>query len=348
MLGNKTDTYRLSIYSEIYELSKDKVYMVKSSLDDKIYIKKILYPDNYEIYAKLKSLSLPNIPKIYEILEFDGRLVVIEEYINGSTIDAMLKESNTIPESGAIQIILDLIEVLNLLHSCDPPIIHRDIKPSNIMINNDGILKLIDFDVSRTHKADESTDTEILGTYGYAAPEQFGFSQSDIRTDIYSLGITMNMMLVGKFPLDCLYEGDLSHVVSTCIKMDPEQRFQNVNEIREAILNKKSTKAQPAKLNKYKLPGFKSGRLSFKIISTLWYVFLFLGFIGQLTEDTSFESRVGDAAFSLFLFVLTLLYGNFNNIKSKLPLIKSDQLSIKIIGYVLYTLSLLLLCGFFL
>src|SRR5699024_8756213 len=166
------------------------------------------------------------------------------------------------------------------------------------------------------------------------------------RTYIYYLGITMNMILVGKFPLDCLYEGDLSHVISTCIKVDPEHRFQNVNEIKKGILNKKSTKGKTAKLNKYKLPlpGFKSGKLSFKIISTLWYLFLFLAFIGQLSEDTSFESRVGDVALSLFLFVLTLLYGNFNNIKSKLPLIKSDQLSVKIIGYAIYTLSSLLLC----
>ncbi|MBS4536379.1 serine/threonine protein kinase [Clostridium sp. D2Q-14] len=350
-MNNLSNKYRLSIYSEISELSKDKVYIVKSSLDDKIYIKKILDPKKYDIYNKLRNISSSNIPKIYEIMKFENKLIVIEEYINGCSLNEILVEFKTLPESKVIKYALDLSDILYTLHSCDPPIIHRDIKPSNLMINNDGFLKLIDFDISRTHKTSESSDTNILGTYGYAAPEQFGFNQSDARTDIYSLGVTMNMLLVGKLPVNGIYEGNLSSVISKCIQLDPEQRFQNVNELKLTILKKSNEFKNKGKMSRYytkfKMPGFRSRKLLFKIISSIWYVFLTLALFGFFTEDPSFQNRVLDVIMVGFLFTLTLFYGNFNNVKSKLPLVKSRRLFVKFIGYVFYTLLLLIISMIF-
>lgn len=228
--------YKLSLYTELVVLREGKVYIVQNSLDDKLYIKKILSPENYYIFIKLKELSSSYIPEIYEILKFEDELVIIEEYINSSTLDELLTKNKTLPESSVIEYSIDLSNILDILHNSEPPIIHRDIKPSNIMIDNTNKLKLIDFDVSRTHKEDTSNDTVILGTHGYAAPEQFGFSQTDARTDIYSLGITINVMLTGEFPTTKIHTGKLSAIINKCIKFDPDRRFQNAKELKDELL----------------------------------------------------------------------------------------------------------------
>jgi len=263
--------YKISLYEELVELVEDKIYIARSSLDDRIYIKKILAPENYEIYKELKGLNIDNVPKIYEIIKQDGQVIVIEEYINGKTLEDILNEGKLLTEKEVIGHILSLIEILDKLHCPSTNIIHRDIKPSNIMINNDGILKLIDFDISRIHKESKTTDTEILGTFGYAAPEQFGFNQSDIRTDIYSLGVTMNEMLTGKLPTEETYVGGLSKIISKCLEIDPDRRYQTTGQLKRALLKEHRRYQKGSRGKDYsKLPGFRGRRLTFKILASLW------------------------------------------------------------------------------
>lgn len=343
-MNNLTENYRHSIYSEVAELSKGKIYIVKNSLDDKIYIKKILEAKNYFIYEKMKNLSIDNIPKIYELIKIDDKLIVIEEYINGSSLKEILTESNMLSQGKVLEYALELIDILEKFHSCDPPIIHKDINPSNIMINNDGILKLIDFDISRIHNTYKSTDTNILGTYGYAAPEQFGFNQTDARTDIFSFGVTMNVMLVGKLPNEKLYEGKLSKIISKCIELDPDKRYQNINELKNELLRLNIKGNNENNNHVYaKLPGFRSTNLIIKILAFLWYLLLAMISLGYFYKEPIPKNRIMDIVISLFLLLLTLLYGNFNNIKSKIPILRSQNILIKILGYIVYTLLLFIL-----
>lgn len=345
-----TAKYRMSIYSEIVEISKGKIYIVKSSLDDKIYIKKILEAQNHHIYEKMKTLSISNVPRIYEIINLDDKLIVIEEYINGRSLKEILAESKTIPKAKVIEYTLALIDIIEELHAASPPIIHKDIKPSNIMINNDGILKLIDFDISRIYRSDKSTDTHILGTVGYAAPEHFGFNQTDARTDIYSLGVTMNMMLVGKLPIEELHKGDLSKIISKCIEIDPNKRYQDVNELKNELLKKEKKYNKGNKqINNNdlssRLPGFRSGNRLLKIPGLLWYGFLIMISLGFLSEEGLSKDRRTDIIFTTFFFILTLFYGNYKNIRSKLPMIRSKNILIRIIGYILYSFLLFMALG---
>lgn len=344
-MGSFTEKYRLSIYTEVVEISKDKVYIVKSSLDDKIYIKKVLAIENYEVYKKIKDLKIKDIPKIYEIIKLDGSLVIIEEYINGSSLKEILDESKTLSEGEVIKYIIDLINILKELHSSKPVIIHRDIKPSNIMINNDNILKLIDFDISRVHKTNKSTDTIILGTYGYAAPEQFGFNQSDERTDVYSIGVTMNMMLTGSLPTEETYKGPLRKIIAKCIQLDPNKRFQTTKKLKDELL-KEDKKDNKKLYNKdSKLPGFKSNILFFKIIGSIWYIILAMSLLGFFEEEPISKDRIETIMLVIFMFLLTLLYGNYRDIKSKLPIISSSNILIRLLGYVIYTIGLFIVYG---
>ncbi len=345
-MDNISEKYRLSIYSELVEISKEKIYIVKSSLDDKIYIKKLLESKNRPIYEKIKGLSISNIPKIYEIISLEEKLVIIEEYINGSSLEEILSKEKTISKAKVVQYTLDLIDILENLHLSTPPIIHKDIKPSNIMINNDGILKLIDFDISRMHKSNKTKDTHILGSYGYASPEQFGFNQTDPRSDIYAIGVTMNMMLLGELPGDQLYRGDLSKIISKCTQLDPDKRYKNLGEVKAELVKRKKKKTRED--NSYltsKLPGFRSGNFIYKIIASLWYGILLMAAIGSFDKEPLSQDRLMDIIMSLFLFLLTLFYANYNNIRSKLPITSSKNMPIRILGYILYTIILLFLLG---
>ena len=338
--------YRESIYIELLELSKGKIYLVMSSLDDKIYVKKIIEKEKKYIYEKIKDLSIPNTPKIYELIVLDEKLIVIEEYINGYTLKEILKEYGTISQKKVIEYSLDLIRIMEKFHSYNPPIIHKDVNPSNIMISNDGVLKLIDFDISRIHSKEKKKDTHILGTQGYAAPEQFGFNQTDLRTDIYSLGVTMNVMLVGKLPNEELYKGDLEKIISKCIELDPNKRFQSLDQLKNQLLKLQS------KIMKgvgggllANLPGFKSDKGVFKIFASAWYILLILIALGFFYEESLSDERIIDIGMALFFFGLTLLYGNFNNLRAKLPMLRSKNILSRILGYIVYTLVLIIAWG---
>ena len=139
------------------------------------------------LYETLKEISSPHIPAIYRLIEQDGKLLVVEEYVEGRTLAELIQSmpSQRIDESLAVNILRQLCECLAPLH--EKGIIHRDVKPSNIILTKDNIVKLIDFGIARTEKQEAGNDTEFLGTRGYAPPEQYGFGQTDAGQGIQRL-----------------------------------------------------------------------------------------------------------------------------------------------------------------
>ena len=148
------------------------------------------------VYRRLLEVTNPHLPVIYEAGSLSGRTAVLEEYIQGDTLSFLLGGGPLSPAE-ARDITGQLCEALWALHSIGA--VHRDVKPENvIMRGNEAVL--IDFDAARIFKSENSNDTRVLGTTGYAAPEQYGISQSDSRADIYSLGVLLNVMLTGGIP----------------------------------------------------------------------------------------------------------------------------------------------------
>ena len=183
-----------------------------------------LYQGSGEVYRKLLGISCPNLPKVLETAEKDGKVAVLEEYVNGDTLDLLL-EGGTLRPGDARSIALQLCRGLYVLHSLGA--VHRDVKPENVIIRGDEAV-LIDFDASRIVKEDQRADTVVLGTTGYAAPEQYGISQTDGRADIYSLGVLLNIMLTGKHPSMELAPGKLGRIVQRCTQINPKKRYKNV------------------------------------------------------------------------------------------------------------------------
>lgn len=186
----------------------------------------------YPVYERLVNVRHRNLSHVYEVCNDGKNTIVVEEFIQGITVAEILENSN-MSIRAMKQIMTQVCDGLNALHSNQ--IIHRDMKPENVMIQKNGQVKIIDFDVSRIYKLYETKDTKWVGTIGYAAPEQYGEAQSDERTDIYALGIMMNVMLTGKHPANLMVQGKIGKVIEKCIKINPEQRYRTVLEIKEKL-----------------------------------------------------------------------------------------------------------------
>lgn len=229
-----------SKYSELAELNNSKkstVYLVQNVLDGRIYIKKELKNYNIDVYRQIIKIKNMFMARIYEIFKCEDSLIVIEEFVNGQTLQSMVDNKGPLKEETAIKYMINLCSILDVLHNLNPAVIHRDIKPSNIIIDNNGILKLIDFDVSRVYKKAGNMDTHILGTKGYASPEQFGFDQTDCRSDIYSIGVMLNVLTTGKHIKEKLNEGKLKVIIEKCTNISPDNRYSNVNELKLVLEN---------------------------------------------------------------------------------------------------------------
>ena len=184
-----------------------------------------------EVYRQLMGYVCGNLPQIYETAEQDGEVLVLEEFIEGDTLGFLLEEALFSPRETR-EIVLQLCRALWVLHSMAA--VHRDIKPENVILRGSDAV-LIDFDAARLHKPQAEADTQILGTTGFAAPEQYGLGQSDTRTDIYSLGVLMNVMLTGQHPSKKLAEGRLGRVIQRCTQVNPAKRYKDVLHLMEAL-----------------------------------------------------------------------------------------------------------------
>lgn len=177
-----------------------------------------------EVYLALKQLSHKFLPEIISA-EFDGKqTVTIEEYVNSKGDLSCLKD-----EGELVNAFGELCEVLEFIHARE--IIHRDIKPSNVLVADDGHIRLIDFDAARRYKEDSSTDTRFLGTKGYAAPEQFGFAQTDYTADIYALGVTMKNVM-GEFSDTRKYK----EIIRKCTEFDPKNRYKSAAAVKNSLM----------------------------------------------------------------------------------------------------------------
>lgn len=223
-----------SFYEELYHFEETSQGLLLDRTSGRVLLKKTLETFDIEVYRWLKMNQSEHIPVIHSFWEEDGKLTVLEEYIQGETLGEKLKKG--LPDDEKLRFILDICDALIFLHNAQVPIIHRDIKAQNIMISDDGVVKLIDYDAAKVFHAGKKADTTLIGTVGAAAPEQYGFAQSDARTDIYSLGVLIKEI----FPGDQRF----TDIVNKCTQMEPKLRYQNVTDVRNAIEKSSCPKEQ--------------------------------------------------------------------------------------------------------
>jgi len=254
-------------YEILKEIGRGGMSIVYVAIDNRLNkqwaIKEIKNDGLQNIQIMLKSLEVeanilkkadhPVLPRIVDILEKEGTIYVVMDYIEGLAMDRVLETEGAQPQEKVIQWAKDLSSALEYLHSMDPPIIYRDMKPSNIMLKPDGNIKLIDFGIAKEFKEENIADTTALGTRGYAAPEQFGDSaghgvyKTDERTDIYCLGATLYHLVTGMNPAKPPYEirpvrewdpslsVGLENILLKCTQPNPEDRYQTCSELIYAL-----------------------------------------------------------------------------------------------------------------
>lgn len=189
------------------------------------------YSGSGEVYRRLLPVLCPHLPQIMEAAEQDGQTAVLEEYVQGDTLAELLMGAR-LTESEARQVTMQLCQALHVLHSMGA--VHRDVKPENVILRGSDAV-LIDFDAARIYKDESESDTQVLGTTGFAAPEQYGIFQSDERADIFSLGVLLNIMLTGKHPSREMAAGKMGRIVRKCTMTAPEQRYQSARALMEVL-----------------------------------------------------------------------------------------------------------------
>lgn len=199
---------------------------------NQFYIHKVIQRET-AVYAALRGCGLGGIPKIYWTKSGGGKTEVLEEFLNGKTLEEYARLNGPISEDEAKRILIELCRILLPLHQRG--IIHRDIKPANIILTPNGSVYLIDFDAARRYSPLEESDTVLLGTKGYAAPEQYGYAQTDCRSDIYALGTTINRLMTGCTPAENPAPGPLGPILCKCTQLDPSDRYADCGEILAAL-----------------------------------------------------------------------------------------------------------------
>lgn len=184
-------------------------------------------------YYKLLSLKCKNLQEVYAIFKENNKTYFICEYVVGEKLD-FLMENETLTDKVIYHLILQLCDAVAFLHHQTPPIIHRDIKLSNIIVDNDYHLKLIDYDTIRELKTDTEHDTAFIGTRGYAPPEQYGFSQTNEKADIYAIGILIHRLMGGYQDISH-YKGKYKRSIQKAASFSPEKRFQTVAQLKRSI-----------------------------------------------------------------------------------------------------------------
>ena len=182
----------------------------------------------------LREIHAAPMPRFLAEYRNEQMRCVLREYIPGDTLSQSAKEQ-AFTEAEVIRIGVQLCDQLHVLHGMEPPVIHRDIKPQNVVIRPDGEAVLIDFGIARVYTG-KDTDTVAFGTQGFAPPEQYGFSQTDARSDIYSLGVLLYWLLHRETKVPQRGQTALEKVIARCAVFDPDKRYGDVEQIKRALL----------------------------------------------------------------------------------------------------------------
>lgn len=340
---NFTMEYYLSKYEELSVLSdtkKCRTFLMRNKDTGEIVVKKEMGKESFSVYSLLKSIKNKNLIKVLECFRDEDKTIEIEEYVNGKRLDDYFREKKATLEQ-VVDVGIALCEGLAPMHKLN--LVHRDIQPKNIIITNEGNLKIIDFDISRKENENATHDTTLLGTVGYAAPEQYGFAQTTNRSDIYSIGAVLKEL--SSF-------SELDKIIAKCMEMDPANRYENVEQL-EYELEKIKGQAErkdngfgsgsyndmefgtennngesdelPKITLKYfikTIPGFRRGNFIFMIIAIMMYGMILYAPYSVFMEykyNTQLQRVIGGIFYMLGCIIPYMYFANIGDIARRLP-----------------------------
>ncbi len=233
-----------------------------------------------------------NIANVLAYTEIEGKTYSVNEFISGETLEEYVTYNGKISDSEIKKIALDICSGLSAVHSLG--IVHRDITPGNIIIDSAGRAIITDFGISRLTNDKKQKDTQILGTVGYAAPEQFGFRQTTAKADIYAVGTLINYMSEGVLPVDHLTDGRFKKIVVKCTMMDEMNRYKDIDELAAAI-----DKNAKLELIIKRIPGF-GGSKALRAAAIFYY-------ISVIFSALIYLAKPGERIMSVFVLLFFII-----------------------------------------
>ena len=334
---NFTMEYYLLKYEELSVLSdtkKCRTSLMRNKDTGELVVKKEMGKESFSVYSLLKSIKSKNLIKVLECFRDEDKTIEIEEYVNGKRLDDYFREKKATLEQ-VVDVGIALCEGLTPMHKLN--LVHRDIQPKNIIITNEGSLKIIDFDISRKENENATHDTTLLGTVGYAAPEQYGFAQTTNRSDIYSIGGVLKEL--SSF-------SELDKIIAKCMKMDPANRYENVEQLKNELekikdngfgsgsyndmeFGTENNNGESDELPKITLkyfiktiPGFRRGNFIFMIIAIMMYGMILYAPYSVFIEykyNTQLQRVIGGIFYMLGCIIPYMYFANIGDIARRLP-----------------------------
>ncbi|HHX12211.1 MAG TPA: serine/threonine protein kinase [Clostridiales bacterium] len=246
--GNRIlDEYTL--LDKIHQGGTSQVFVIRNNVSNKLYILKTVNYNRSDFNLEfLKDIDHPGIVKVHNVFKTDKYWYVIKDFIEGENLEQKVDRDGAYDEEAVTDIAIELCDILDYLHNMGPsPLIYRDLKPSNLMMTPSGEIILIDLDSIRQFKKESQKDTIYIGTEGFASPEQFGFGQTDSRSDIYTLGTTLYHLLTSQDPtaeklkINNIREIrkdislHLAKIIEKCTMFNPDSRYQNIGELKKGL-----------------------------------------------------------------------------------------------------------------
>lgn len=243
-----------------------------------------------EIMKKMADRKLSGIPKAYRIFEENGEVYLVREYIEGMSLAQMVLQKGGISEAEIYRISRKICQTAEQFQNPDEPMIHRDIKPENIVVTPGGEVVFIDFGTMRSYKKDGSRDTFVVGTRGTAAPEQYGYTQTDQRTDVYAIGQTMLYMVSESYEMnqlsECAVSRRMKKIIEKACSFEPDKRYGDAAQLRRAV--------EKCQANNRKKVYKKAGAV-FGLIAA-GYILAILSLDGTVIENKRIETAEQSAA----------------------------------------------------
>ena len=318
------------------------VFKAESKQTGERVVLRVIYNSEFGALKSLPRIQSPYISQTLEVFQDGTDVVTVERFIDGVTIGQMIKNGVDMNGKDIERIFIQMCYALSAIHSEN--IIHRDIKPSNIMLQS-GDVVLIDFDVAREHSPERSDDTVYMGTKGYASPEQYGFAQTDNRSDIFSLGVVMKELLGNRFK-----SVEFERIINKCTQLDPKNRYQSVNEL---LLDLKVKESPPGNrrenpnpsinsidtINSIKTPvKYQTLKTVLKIIGySVFGLYGLLILLSRYPQDITVYDYIASKVVNLC--IITLIFApllNIFKIWNRIPLMKDKRIIYKILGFLLY------------
>lgn len=282
-----------------------------------------------EIMKKMADRKLSGIPKAYRIFEENGEVYLVREYIEGMSLAQMILQKGGISEAEICRISRKICQTAEQFQNPDEPMIHRDIKPENIVVTPGAEVVFIDFGTMRSYKKDGSRDTFVVGTRGTAAPEQYGYTQTDQRTDVYAIGQTMLYMVSESYEMnqlsECAVSRRMKKIIEKACSFEPDKRYGDAAQLRRAV--------EKCQANNRKKVYKKAGAV-FGLIAA-GYILAILSPDGTVIENKRIETAEQSAAEEQIQAEITFREELIEEaVRKELGLSKTDKITVSMLENV--------------